>query len=61
MVLDAVRLSLDYLSANAKSEGRKRTLLLITDGDDRGSSAKIETVISAGEGSEDKDRCGRPD
>ena len=47
MVLDAVRLSLDYLSANGKSEGRKRTLLLITDGDDRGSSAKIETVINA--------------
>ena len=47
MVLDAVRLSLDYLSANTKSDGRIRALLLITDGDDRGSSAKIETVISA--------------
>ena len=47
-VLDAVRLAVDYLSANAKDEpGRKRVILLITDGDDRNSTAKIETVIAA--------------
>lgn len=47
-VLDAVRLSIDYLSANSKpNEGRKRAILLITDGDDRGSAAKVETVITA--------------
>jgi len=47
-VLDAVRLSLDYLGANAKAnDGRKRAIVLITDGDDRGSAAKIETVIAA--------------
>lgn len=47
-VLDAVRLSIDYLSANAKAnEGRKRAILLITDGDDRASAAKIETVVAA--------------
>src|SRR5262245_43539692 len=47
MILDAVRLSVDYLSANAKTDGRTKVLLLITDGDDRGSSAKIEAVITA--------------
>jgi Mg-chelatase subunit ChlD len=46
-VLDAVRLSLEHLSANGKNEpGRTRALLLITDGDDRGSQAKLETVIA---------------
>jgi Mg-chelatase subunit ChlD len=46
-VIDAVRLSLEYLSVNAKKEtGRTKALLLITDGDDRNSQAKIETVIA---------------
>jgi VWFA-related protein len=46
-ILDAVRLSLEHLSANAKNEpGRTKALLLITDGDDHNSQAKIETVIS---------------
>ncbi len=46
-VLDAVRLALEHLSANAKKEdGRRKALLLITDGDDRSSQAKIETVIA---------------
>lgn len=47
-MLDAVRFSIDYLSANAKPDrNRTRSLLLITDGDDRGSAAKVETVIAA--------------
>src|SRR6188474_2685569 len=46
-ILDAVRLSLEHLSANAKDEpGRTRALLLITDGDEHSSQAKIETVIA---------------
>ena len=46
-VLDAVRLSLEHLSANARNEpGRTKALLLVTDGDDRSSQAKIETVIA---------------
>jgi Mg-chelatase subunit ChlD len=46
-ILDAVRLSLDHLSANAKNEpGRTKALLLITDGDDHNSQTKIETVIA---------------
>ena len=46
-LLDAVRLSLEYLSANAKKEaGRTRALLLITDGDESNSQAKIETVVA---------------
>lgn len=47
-LLDAVRLSIDYLSANAKPiDGRRRAIVLITDGEDRASSAKIESVIAA--------------
>ncbi len=47
-VLDAVRLATDYLSANAKTGGsRSRALLLISDGDDRTSVAKAETVIAS--------------
>jgi VWFA-related protein len=46
-VLDAVRLALDHLTANARNEpGRTKALLLITDGDDRISQTKIETVIA---------------
>ena len=47
-MLDAVRLSIDYLSANAKDRGeRNLSLLLISDGDDVASLAKIETVLAA--------------
>jgi Mg-chelatase subunit ChlD len=47
-VLDAVRFSIAYLSSNSKATGERNfALLLISDGDDRGSSAKIETVLTA--------------
>jgi Mg-chelatase subunit ChlD len=47
-VLDAVRFSLDYLSANVKKEGsRPAALLLISDGDDTASTAKVDTVVTA--------------
>jgi VWFA-related protein len=46
-ILDAVRLSLDHLSANGKNEpGRTKALLLITDGDEHKSRSTIETVIA---------------
>lgn len=44
-ILDAVRFSADFLSANVKSEGRSKALVLITDGDERLSAAKIDDVI----------------
>lgn len=47
-LLDALRLSIDYLSANAKDRDvRNLALLLITDGDDMGSTSKVETVLTA--------------
>ena len=47
-MLDAVRLSIDYLNANVKEKGeRNLALLLISDGDDVASIAKIETVLAA--------------
>ena len=47
-VLDAVRFSIDYLAANVKERnGREAAILLISDGDDSGSSAKLETVLAA--------------
>ncbi|MGH9948612.1 MAG: vWA domain-containing protein [Pyrinomonadaceae bacterium] len=47
-LLDALRLSIDYFSANAKEEpDRARAILFVTDGDDRSSVAKVETVIAA--------------
>lgn len=47
-MLDAVRLSIDYLTANVKEKGeRNLALLLISDGDDVASIAKIETVLAA--------------
>lgn len=47
-VLDAVRFSIDYISANAKERSATDlALLLISDGDDSGSSAKLETVVAA--------------
>jgi len=46
-ILDAVRLSLEYLSANGNDgAGRTKALLLITDGDEHNSQAKIESVIA---------------
>lgn len=46
-MLDAVRLSLDYLSANVKERGnRNLALLLVSDGDDVASVAKIESVLA---------------
>ena len=47
-MLDAVRLSIDYLSSNVKDRGeRNLALLLISDGEDVASIAKIETVLAA--------------
>ena len=47
-VLDAVRFSLDYLSANIKDRnGRDSGILLISDGDDTASSASLESVVMA--------------
>ena len=47
-LLDAVRLSVDYLSANTKQRGdRSLAILLISDGEDVASAAKIETVLAA--------------
>ncbi len=45
-IVDAVKSSADYLSQNAKGDTeRQRSLILITDGDERKSSAKIEDVL----------------
>ena len=46
-ILDAVKSSADYLAKNAKSDdaGRIRALVLVTDGEDRGSQTKIEDVL----------------
>lgn len=45
-ILDAVKSSADYLTQNARSEeGRARALLLVTDGEDRGSRTKIDDVL----------------
>ena len=46
-ILDAVKSSADYLAKNAKSgdAGRIRALVLVTDGEDRGSQTKIEDVL----------------
>lgn len=45
-MIDAVWFSAKHLSENARSgESRARILILITDGDDRGSVAKLETTI----------------
>lgn len=47
-LLDAVRLSVDFLAANAKTDtGRTRALFLISDGEDSSSVAKLETVVAA--------------
>lgn len=45
-ILDAVKISADYLSKNARTEGpRSRALVLVTDGEDRESGSKIDDVI----------------
>jgi VWFA-related protein len=46
-ILDAVKSSADYLAKNAKTDdaGRIRALVLVTDGEDRGSQTKIEDVL----------------
>jgi Ca-activated chloride channel family protein len=45
-ILDAVKISADYLSKNARTDGsRLRALVLVTDGEDRESGSKIEDVI----------------
>jgi Mg-chelatase subunit ChlD len=46
-VLDAVHFSLDHLATSAKiSDGRGLAILLISDGDDRVSGAKLESIIT---------------
>lgn len=45
-IVDAVKSSADYLSENARSDtDRYRALVIITDGDERQSTARIEDVI----------------
>ncbi len=45
-ILDAVKSSADYLAQNASTDaGRMRALVLVTDGEDRGSQSKIEDVL----------------
>lgn len=45
-MIDAIGFSAKHLSENARyGEGRARILILITDGDERGSVAKLETTI----------------
>lgn len=45
-ILDAVKYSADYLSQQAKSDAdRSRVLVLVTDGDERESAAKIDDVL----------------
>ncbi|PYS99181.1 MAG: hypothetical protein DMF63_14030 [Acidobacteria bacterium] len=45
-ILDAVKSAADYLSENARrDDGRLRALVLITDGEDRGSVSKIDDVL----------------
>jgi VWFA-related protein len=45
-ILDAVRISVEYLARTARTDsGRSRALILVTDGDDRESGSKIDDVI----------------
>ena len=47
-IVDAVKSSADYLSQNAKNDtDRLKALILITDGDERKSSAHIDDVLKA--------------
>lgn len=45
-ILDAIKISADYLAKNARTDGsRARALVLVTDGEDRESGSKVEDVI----------------
>ncbi|HVF30468.1 MAG TPA: VWA domain-containing protein [Pyrinomonadaceae bacterium] len=45
-ILDAVKISAQYLGKNARTDGQRgRALVLITDGEDRDSGSKIEDVL----------------
>ncbi|MEO8043218.1 MAG: VWA domain-containing protein, partial [Acidobacteriota bacterium] len=45
-ILDAIKSSADYLAQNARTDaGRMRALVLVTDGEDRGSQSKIDDVL----------------
>jgi Mg-chelatase subunit ChlD len=45
-ILDAVKSAADYLAQNAKTDsGRMRALVLVTDGEERGSQSKIEDIL----------------
>jgi VWFA-related protein len=45
-ILDAVKISAEYLAKSARTDaGRTRALVLVTDGEDRESGSKIEDVI----------------
>lgn len=47
-IIDAVEFSAKYLSENAnKDAGRKKVLILITDGEERGSQIKIEEALKS--------------
>ncbi len=45
-ILDAIKVSAEYLAKNAQAgNGRSRALVLVTDGEDRESGAKIDDVL----------------
>ena len=45
-ILDAVKISAEYLAKSARTDaGRARALVIVTDGEDRESGSKIEDVI----------------
>jgi len=47
-ILDAVRLSIDYLTANVQNRADKKlALVLVSDGDEAASPAKMDTVVTA--------------
>lgn len=47
-IIDAVEFSAKYLNENAiKGAGRRKVLILITDGEDRGSRTKIEEAVKS--------------
>lgn len=47
-ILDAVRLSIDYLTANVQNRADKKlALILVSDGDEAAGMAKMETVVMA--------------